>query len=414
MLSRSSLAHRRIGKRVDEPNRRGWFFRRLQVERLEERNLLAVSIFASEEGSLYLDDTPSSVADSNVEVKGVVETQETDAPSEGDGNGDGVLDSEQEHVVSVQSHDDDPSVTLVAPEEMRLEDVKTTDNPSPDDAPPDVEFPVGFFDFRVADVALGGSATVTVHLEPGTQADTYYMFGPTPEDPNPHWYPFIHDGTTGAKVYSDRIELTFVDGQRGDDDLTVNGVIVDPGGPGVSKLPWQNSVRPENVDNDGGVTPRDVLILINEINTRGPRHLPPTPDGMGVSPPYLDVSGDNAITALDVLKVIEYLNRQAVGANNTARDASAPDLSAGPVSGPLLDPPSRQSTQSRMNRSQQNSSERRSISAPSDLEEDAVPSGSQQNHRGSDAVIETESWREDVSSLMETISEIAEDISSAW
>ena len=35
----------------------------------------------------------------------------------------------------------------------------------------------------------------------------------------------------------ERIILHFVDGQRGDDDLTANGQIVDPGGPALQTLP---------------------------------------------------------------------------------------------------------------------------------------------------------------------------------
>src|SRR5215471_6404290 len=37
------------------------------------------------------------------------------------------------------------------------------------------------------------------------------------------------DGTTGAEILPDRVLLHFVDGQRGDDDLTANGEIVDAG-----------------------------------------------------------------------------------------------------------------------------------------------------------------------------------------
>jgi len=374
----------------------------------------------SEDPLLYLEDDPSSVVDSDVDTDGVVDSQEDAAPNDGDGNGDGVRDSEQEHVVSVRSHDDARYVTLAAPEQTRLVDVEAMDNPSPDDAPHGVDFPVGFLDFRVADVEVGASVTVTVHLEPGTQADTYYVFGPTPDDPNPHWYPFMYDGTSGAKVYSDRIELTFVDGQRGDDDLTANGVIVDPGAPGVSKRPWQNAVRPENVDNHDGVTPRDALILINELNARGPRNLPPTPNGMGVSPPYLDVSGDNAITASDVLEVIKYLNRQAAGGNRelikqgAIRDIPTPELAPGPPLAPLLDPPSRQSTQPRSDRSPQGSLGQRSVPARSEPERDLTRSESQRVREGSDASAERKGWRDRLSTLMEAISDIAEDVSSAW
>ncbi|MFO1066819.1 MAG: dockerin type I domain-containing protein [Pirellulales bacterium] len=74
---------------------------------------------------------------------------------------------------------------------------------------------------------------------------------------------------------------------------------------------FQNPSNPLDVDNDGGVYPRDVLILINEINQRGPR--PAQAPGSGESgpsdaPPYPDVNGDGYISPIDILIIINYLN----------------------------------------------------------------------------------------------------------
>jgi hypothetical protein len=62
----------------------------------------------------------------------------------------------------------------------------------------------------------------------------YRKYGPTPDKHTPHWYDFTYDSqtATGAVINNNCITLYFVDGQRGDDDLTVNQVIVDQGGPG--------------------------------------------------------------------------------------------------------------------------------------------------------------------------------------
>jgi hypothetical protein len=92
-------------------------------------------------------------------------------------------------------------------------------------------------DLVVQDVVPGGSATLSLFLPPWERANTYYKFGPTPDDPTPHWYEFLFDGTTGAEMLSDRIILHMVDGQRGDDDLTANGRILDPGGAGNDTNP---------------------------------------------------------------------------------------------------------------------------------------------------------------------------------
>ena len=77
----------------------------------------------------------------------------------------------------------------------------------------------------------GGPVTIDVFFPDGTLIDSYWEYGPTVDDPLPHWYEFLFDGTTGAESTGNRVTLHFVDGLRGDDDLTANGQIVDVGGP---------------------------------------------------------------------------------------------------------------------------------------------------------------------------------------
>ncbi len=67
----------------------------------------------------------------------------------------------------------------------------------------------------------------------GTTVDTYYPSGKTPDNAIPHWYEFLFDGTTGAEINENIITLHFVDGIRGDNDTTANGIIIDPSGPGI-------------------------------------------------------------------------------------------------------------------------------------------------------------------------------------
>ncbi|MEK7223426.1 MAG: hypothetical protein AAB156_04050, partial [Pseudomonadota bacterium] len=62
-------------------------------------------------------------------------------------------------------------------------------------------------------------ASLTLYDGATTRPTRYYAYGPTPDDPAPHWYDFAFDGETGAEIGSDRITLHFVDGKRGDDDL---------------------------------------------------------------------------------------------------------------------------------------------------------------------------------------------------
>jgi len=72
--------------------------------------------------------------------------------------------------------------------------------------------------------------------------------------------------------------------------------------------PWQNPVNPLDVNDDGVVSPQDVLVLTNDINANGSRTLPSPPISPPPPPPYLDVDGDGAVTPSDVLTVVNYLN----------------------------------------------------------------------------------------------------------
>jgi hypothetical protein len=107
-------------------------------------------------------------------------------------------------------------------------------------------FPEGLFQYTIQGVSPGGSTTLEMILPANMPLDlstaTFYKFGPTPQNHTPHWYQFLYHiqtdaddaSMTGAQFLdSTHILLHFVDGQRGDDDLSPDGVIEDPGGPAV-------------------------------------------------------------------------------------------------------------------------------------------------------------------------------------
>lgn len=68
----------------------------------------------------------------------------------------------------------------------------------------------------------------------------------------------------------------------------------------------QNPVNNLDVDADGFVSPIDVLILVNDINTNGFRTLPTSL----ATPPYLDTNGTGGTDALDVLLVVNFINER--------------------------------------------------------------------------------------------------------
>ena len=85
--------------------------------------------------------------------------------------------------------------------------------------------------------------------------------------------------------------------------------------------PWHNPSSSNDVNADGFVTAIDVLIIINDINKNSARALPiPRPAGENLtSPPlpsfapYLDVNGDGFISAQgDVLRIITFLNNRGI------------------------------------------------------------------------------------------------------
>jgi sugar lactone lactonase YvrE len=101
---------------------------------------------------------------------------------------------------------------------------------SPSDPPPaGYVFPHGLYDFTLTGGA-GPAAVVIAYPAPLPPGTVYWKYGKTSPADTPHWYQF-----PGAVISPDRlsITLTLTDGVLGDDDGTANGVITDPGGPGV-------------------------------------------------------------------------------------------------------------------------------------------------------------------------------------
>jgi hypothetical protein len=126
--------------------------------------------------------------------------------------------------------------TLAVPDGQALKNVKAVTPPP--GAPEGVQFPNGLFSFKIGDLdSAGDCTTTTLYLARNTAINTYYKYGKTADNPTDHWYAFLYDGRTGAEIMHDagrtRIVLHLCDGERGDSDLTANGRIDEPGGPGV-------------------------------------------------------------------------------------------------------------------------------------------------------------------------------------
>jgi hypothetical protein len=87
--------------------------------------------------------------------------------------------------------------------------------------------------------------------------------------------------------------------------------------------PWQNRAWALDVNEDGQLTPLDVLMVINALNRLGVAPLDrPPPVG---SSTFVDVNGDRVLTPLDALMLINALNRQDMPGNGSGGPAPGPN-----------------------------------------------------------------------------------------
>ncbi len=201
------------------------------------RNPYGVTLDGS--GNLYIADTNNHrirlLTPLAGDDDGVSDAVESGAPNNGDGNGDGVPDAEQSYVVSFPNAEDARYVTLQAPERTLITNTRALSRPPAEPPPPETELPIGLLYFRLHGPARGQAAAVTLFLPVDVQINSYWKYGPTPDDAVPHWYEFVYDGETGAQFpAAGEIVLHFKDGERGDDDLRHNAEIAGVGGPALT------------------------------------------------------------------------------------------------------------------------------------------------------------------------------------
>jgi Cadherin-like domain/Domain of unknown function (DUF4114)/Calx-beta domain len=188
---------------------------------------------------------------------GVDDTIENLAPNGGDGNLDGILDSLQENVTSLLNLGGvnvNSIATIIAKAGAKISGLRSLANPITTANLTSLANPI---EFKVTGFSNGASTTVEyliARADQNRQYNTYLMFGATTDNLTPHAYEFLYDGQTGAELFdtngdglTDKAVVHFVDGLRGDSDLTANGEIQDPGAPGVANTPVGLSTDANNV-----------------------------------------------------------------------------------------------------------------------------------------------------------------------
>lgn len=161
----------------------------------------------------------------NNDADGACPQTEDMAPNN-DGNGDGIPDRDQANVTTIQAVSGGGTATISAGAGMTFNDIRAVNLSS-------TYFNNGMFAWQMSGTMGSAGQVVTLRDGAATRPDSYYAYGPTPDNLTPHWYDFTFDGETGAEIGSDRITLHFVDGKRGDDDLVANNSITHTGAQAV-------------------------------------------------------------------------------------------------------------------------------------------------------------------------------------
>ena len=183
--------------------------------------------------------TPTLFVDNDDD--GISNPEEEGAPNNGDGNNDGTADSQQEHVTSLLTINENAYFTLAAPPGIELKNVFSLDQPDPE-LPANTIFPEFGLSFQATGLNPGESVVLQLFVPAGKQYNSVYKHG------GGSYYDFSFDGTTGAQQDQDVFDLHFVDGNaRGDNDSLANGIINDPAFPAF--------VTPPTPTSSGTITP---------------------------------------------------------------------------------------------------------------------------------------------------------------
>jgi len=193
----------------------------------------------------------SLVGTSSSDQDNIPDAEENAAPNNGDGDADTVKDRQQSNVVSLRTANNQ-YITLTTTSLLSFIDTEIVDNPSPGDMPAVAKLDNGLLRFTLGPISTAASYKIGMILPVEQRVSTLYHYGPTPDNPVPHWYEFMFDAETGtgAQIFNNVtmtspngrpmqrniIQIWYADGRRGDDDLTVNGSITSTGGVSTALL----------------------------------------------------------------------------------------------------------------------------------------------------------------------------------
>ena len=191
-------------------------------------------------------DNPSFVVllrgTSSSDADNISDDEENGGPNEGDANNDGIIDSIQNNVVSLRTGNNE-YMSIVVAGVYNITDTEIVEFDSMSEPPAGYVFEHELVSYRLstslAIVNDLGNLEVGIFMPASNQPVSFYQYGPTTDNPTPHWYEFMFDGETGAQIFPnvtvtapdgrqvsrDFIRVVYADGKRGDNDLAVDGVV---------------------------------------------------------------------------------------------------------------------------------------------------------------------------------------------
>ena len=196
------------------------------------------------------------VAQTPEDSDGVTAATEDAAPNGGDGNNDGIPDSQQPEVSSLTNAADGQYVTVAAPQGTSLSNVVALDVATLPTPPAGADFPVGVLGFEVHDVQSTDPITVQIVLPPGVTPNVFYKFQ------NGSYV----DATSAVTQSGNVLTLTLSDGGPFDADHTVNGTIVDP------IIPATVTNHAPVAGDDGYSTKEDTVLTVPGLGRARQRH----------------------------------------------------------------------------------------------------------------------------------------------
>ena len=126
------------------------------------------------------------------------------------------------------------------------------------------------------------------------------------------------------------------------DQLAGNFVVTDEQMDLSTYRPYTNPANKLDVNNDGHVSPLDVLWIVNEMNSQGAQSLP-TMRGWGAKVlVFVDPNSDGQLSSLDALLVVNELNDRAMAEGELQASASHDTEIESPFLGTLLTHPASQ------------------------------------------------------------------------